>query len=154
MPAEVRENGLGRVFFCFLAGRRGKPMSETVQATPDKTQTWYARLDRALLYLLAGEVGYATLLVIFGLVSTLVAIFARPHSDFFQALSIISLLAIIYFLALPLNMLGGFLGLVLSLRMKGPGAPGAGILLNWIFIATGSWLAIFLFLLLFTTFMR
>ncbi len=127
-------------------------MSEIVQATPAEAQVWYARLDRALLVLLAVEVGYGALLVIFGLVSTLVAIFAHPRSGFLESLSIISLLAILFFLALPLNMLGGFLGLVLGLRLKGPVTPG--ILLNWIYLATGAWLAVFLFLLLFTTYLR
>ncbi len=117
-------------------------MSENLSIQLTKSQMWYSRLDRMLLYLLAGELGYFILLMIGGIVVSVLVYLVNFAPNFDQYQTSILWPVLIYIIALPLNMLGGFAGIVLSIRVNHQGYPGTGHLLNWIFLATTGWLFI------------
>ena len=112
------------------------------QVQPTKGQIWYARLDRLLLYLIAGELGYFMLLMLGGVVVAILVYAVNFAPGFYQYQSRILWPVLIYIVALPLNMFGGFAGIILSIRTNHQGYPGTGHLLNWIFLATTGWLFI------------
>ena len=117
-------------------------MEELHQVQPTKGHIWYARLDRFLLYLIAGELGYFMLLMLAGVVVAILVYTVNFAPDFYQYQSRILWPVLIYIAALPLNMLSGFAGIILSIRTNHQGYPGTGHLLNWIFLATTGWLFI------------
>lgn len=117
-------------------------MEEIAQDKHLNREKRYARLDRLLLYLLTAELGYFILLMVGGIVVT----FFVYVMDFFPfsydyATRILWPVAI-YILALPLNMVGGFLSILLNIRSNHQGYPGTGHLLNWVFLMTTGWLFI------------
>ncbi len=107
-----------------------------------KDQERYVRLDRFLLYLLAGELGYFILLMLGGVVISILVYATDFAPDFYNYQTSVLWPVLIYILALPINLLGGFAGIVLSIRTNHQGYPGTGHMLNWIFIATTAWLFI------------
>jgi hypothetical protein len=118
-------------------------MENTAQVQLGRGQTWYARLDRFLLYLLTAELGYFILLI-FAAVVVAILVYAvdfAPHLPRNYETSILWPV-LIYILALPLNMLGGLASIVLNVRTNHQGYPGTGHLLNWIFLMTTGWLFI------------
>ena len=117
-------------------------MEDGVQERTSKSHMWYARLDRLLLYLLAAELGYFILLMLAGVVVTILVYTMDFAPQFYKYETSILWPVLIYILALPLNLLGGFAGLVLNIRAKHQGYPGTGHLLNWVFLATTAWLFI------------
>jgi len=98
-------------------------MNDSVDITKDRAS--YLRLDRFLLYLLMAELGYFILLIFLYMFSTSILWPVLP-----------------FIIALPLNVLGGLLSIVLNIRTKHEGFPGTGHLLNWIFLMTTGWLFI------------
>ena len=117
-------------------------MDENVQAQVTKSQTQYSRLDKLLLYLLAGELGYFIFLMLAGVVVSILVFAVDFAPDFYGYETSILWPVLIYILALPLNLLGGLAGIILNIRSNHQGYPGTGHLLNWIFIATTGWLFI------------
>lgn len=117
-------------------------MDENLQAQPTKSQKRYARLDKFLLYLLAGELGYFILLMFTGVVVTVLILTIDFSPDFYRYETAILWPVLIYIIALPINLFCGFTGILLSIRTNHRGYPGTGHLLNWIFIATTGWLFI------------
>lgn len=115
-------------------------MEDNIQAKLIKNQMWYARLDKFLLYLLTAELGYFMLLMFAAIVRTLLFYMMDPALDFYTYQASILWPVLAYILALPLNMLGGFAGIVLNIRINYQGYPGTGHLLNWIFLVTTGWL--------------
>jgi hypothetical protein len=116
-----------------------------MESSDQPGSVWYARLDRFLLYLLAIELGYFVLMMLAGIIMALVA-FAGFDLDLQLGRYVTGTLwpVLLYILALPLNMLGGFAGIVLNIRTKHVGYPGTGHLLNWIFLMTTAWIFIVL----------
>ena len=123
-------------------------MDKYVEAKLKKDQEQYSSLDRFLLYLLAGELGYFILLMLAGVVVSILVFTVDFAPDFYSNETSILWPVLIYIVALPVNLFGGFAGIILSIRTNHQGYPGTGHLLNWIFIATTSWL--FILALVFT----
>jgi hypothetical protein len=117
-------------------------MEANFQPPLTKSQQQYWRLDRLLLYLLAGELGYFIFLMLGGIVVTMLVYTIDFAPDFSQYQTSILWPVLLYIVLLPLNLLGGFAGIVLSIRTNHQGYPGTGHLLNWIFLATTAWLFI------------
>jgi hypothetical protein len=117
-------------------------MEDNNQIKPTTSQRFYKWLDRFLLFLITAELGYFTLLILGGIVVAILSYtidfsldFSRYHTSFLWPV-------LPFILALPLNMLGGFAGIVLNLLTKHQGYPGTGHFLNWLFLATTGWLFI------------
>lgn len=117
-------------------------MDEIVQDKVVKRQKKYARLDKLLLYLLAAELGYFILLMVAGITVTFLVYVMDFFPDFYDYVTSILWPVAIYIVALPLNMLGGLLSIILNIRSNHQGYPGTGHLLNWIFLMTTGWLFI------------
>ena len=117
-------------------------MEDNIQTELTKSQTLYMRLDKFLLYLLTAELGYFILLMLAGIVVTALVYAIDFAPKFYKYATSILWPVLIYILALPLNMLGGFASLVLNIRTNQQGYPGTGHLLNWVFLATTAWLFI------------
>ncbi len=117
-------------------------MEDNIQTHIDKDQIRYARLDRFLLYLLAGELGYLILLLLVGVVFTILSFATDFRLDIGSSLFSIFWPMLIYVVAFLLNALGGFAGIVLFIRTKHEGYPGTGHLLNWILLASTAWIFI------------
>jgi hypothetical protein len=117
-------------------------MEELHQVQLTKSQVWYTRLDRFLLYLIAGELGYFMLLMLGGVVVAILVFTVKFSPNFNQYHTSILWPVLIYIVALPFNMLGGFAGIILNICANHQGYPGTGHLLNWIFLATTGWLFI------------
>src|SRR5574342_204512 len=116
-------------------------MGNQIQTTPSEGKTAYARLDRLLLYLLTAELGYFILLMIAGVIVTVLVYATNFAPDLLSKYRTAILWPVApYLLTLPLNLFGGFAGGVLNIRSHHEGYPGTGHLLNWIFLATTSWL--------------
>jgi hypothetical protein len=99
-------------------------------------------LDRFLLYLIAGELGYLILLLIAGIIITILVYFFDFAGNLYMFDTAILWPVLLFILALPLNLFGGFAGLVINIRTNLKGHPGNGHLLNWIYIAPTGWLFI------------
>jgi hypothetical protein len=117
-------------------------MDENKQDKVIKRQKRYARLDKYLLYLLTAELGYFILLMIAGIVVTFLVYVMDLYPDYYDYVTSILWPVAIYIVALPLNMLGGLLSIILNIRSNHQGYPGTGHLLNWIFLMTTGWLFI------------
>jgi hypothetical protein len=117
-------------------------MNDNVESLQSKEEKRYWRLDRFLLYLITGELGYLILLLIAGIVITVLVYFFDFTGKLHLYDTDILWPVLLYILALPLNLFGGFAGLVINIRMNLKGHPGNGHLLNWIYIATTGWLFI------------
>jgi hypothetical protein len=122
-------------------------MEENVNMKQDKDDIRYWRIDRFLLYLLAGELGYFILLIIAGLVFMILTWSTDINLLTVNPNTIIWLI-LIYVVALPVNLYGAFSSLVFTIRTKQKGYPGTGNLLNWIYILNTSWMFIFIILVL------
>jgi len=108
-----------------------------------KAQIWYAKLDKFLLYLLTVELGYFVLLILGGVIFAILAyaINFLPHiGSGYQTAILWPVL--LYIIALPINMVGGFASIVLNVRTNHEGYPGTGHLLNWVFLMSTGWLFI------------
>jgi len=114
-------------------------MNDSVDITKDRAS--YLRLDRFLLYLLMAELGYFILLIFAGLVAAIFEFLIGLPSLYMFSTSILWPV-LPFIIALPLNVLGGLLSIVLNIRTKHEGFPGTGHLLNWIFLMTTGWLFI------------
>ena len=114
-------------------------MNDSVDITKDRAS--YLRLDRFLLYLLMAELGYFILLIFAGLVAAIFEFLIGLPSLYMFSTSILWPV-LPFIIALPLNVLGGLLSIVLNIRIKHEGFPGTGHLLNWIFLMTTGWLFI------------
>ncbi len=111
------------------------------QSLSERTHIWYLRLDRFLLYLLAGELGYFVFLILAAVAVALFTAVTDFTPDFFGRYATGILWPVgPYILALPLNMLGGFASLALNIYAKHEGYPGTGHLLNWFFLMSTGWL--------------
>ena len=125
-------------------------MEDDVQVQPEKRVSWltrvstnlYKRVDTYLLYLLAAELGYFIFLMVAGVVFAVLVLLIDLDLKLYRYETSILWPVLVYILALPLNLLGGFAGLVLNICSKHQGYPGTGHLLNWIFLATTAWLFI------------
>ena len=117
-------------------------MEDNIQARLAKGQKLYAHLDKLLLYLLTVELGYFVLLMFVGVVFAILAFTIHFEPDVSKYATSILWPVLIYILALPLNMMGGFASIVLNIRTKHQGYPGTGHLLNWVFLMTTGWLFI------------
>jgi hypothetical protein len=117
-------------------------MEDDYPTQPKKELIWYMRLDRFLLYLLTIELGYFILLMLAGVVLAILiyTIDFAPRVSGYETSILWPVL--LYILALPLNMLGGFASIVLNIRTNHQGYPGTGHLLNWIFLMATGWLFI------------
>ena len=111
-------------------------MEENIQTKASISQIRYERLDKYLLFLVTGELGYIGLL---GLVFAVLAILSYTtdfstilfqHRIVFRDISFGLLL--LFALALVLNMIGGFASAVLHVASKRQGYPGTGHFLNWL----------------------
>jgi len=121
----------------------------TDQATPTqyaKAARLYARLDGFLLNLLAAELGYFIFLMVCGVVVAILVYatnFSLDSAIFTKMSGYASSIlwpVLLYVIALPLNMFGGFAGIVLNIHTRHQGYPGTGHLLNWIFLMSTAWL--------------
>ena len=117
-------------------------MEEIAQDELLNRQKRYARLDRFLLYLLTAELGYFILLMVGGIIITFLVYVMDFFPYFYDYATSILWPVAIYILALPLNMVGGFLSIILNIRSNHQGYPGTGHLLNWVFLMTTGWLFI------------
>jgi hypothetical protein len=117
-------------------------VESNVQSQLEKNQMRYTRLDKYLLYLLAAELGYFILLMVAGVLVTILVNAIDFAPNFFDNPISIFLPVLVYIIALPFNMLGGFASIVLNIRSNHQGYPGTGHLLNWVFLMTTGWLFI------------
>lgn len=117
-------------------------MTDNPPAQSEKSQIWYARLDRFLLYLLAVELGYFILLMLAGVVVAVLVYAVDFETDIWDYATSILWPVLLYIVALPLNMLCGLASIVLNIRTKHQGYPGTGHLLNWVFLMATGWLFI------------
>jgi hypothetical protein len=122
-----------------ILGGINSMMNDSVDITKDRAS--YLRLDRFLLYLLMAELGYFILLIFAGLVAAIFEFLIGLPSLYMFSTSILWPV-LPFIIALPLNVLGGLLSIVLNIRTKHEGFPGTGHLLNWIFLMTTGWLFI------------
>ncbi len=107
----------------------------------EKMQNIYKRTDRALLWLLTGELGYFILLIILGIVTAIIALLdLSPYGIYLFTGSVLNWAIILpYSIALIGNVAGGFSGALLYTITKQEGYPGTGHLLNWIFLMSTGW---------------
>lgn len=117
-------------------------MADDTQVQSAKSQAWYTRLDRLLLYLLAVELGYFVLLMLAGVVVAILVYAVDFDPDIGDYATSILWPVLLYIVALPLNVLGGLASIVLNIRIGHQGYPGTGHLLNWVFLMTTGWLFI------------
>lgn len=117
-------------------------MENGVQSRFSRAQMRYSRLDRSLLYLLAGELGYFILLIVGGVIVAALVFAVDFSPEVSRYASVILWPFLPFIVALPLNMAGGFASIVLNIRANHQGYPGTGHLLNWIFLMTTGWLFI------------
>jgi hypothetical protein len=121
------------------------------QKDPDlqaKGPIWYKRLDKFLLILMTSELGYFMLLIFFGVIYAITRLFITFDISLWRFNTGILWPVLFFIIALPLNIIGGFIGLVLNIVTKHKGYPGTGHMLNWIFLMTTGWL--FILALVFT----
>jgi hypothetical protein len=116
---------------------------------PGKIESLYNRLDRLLLHLLTVELGFFVLLMIAVLVWILLLLCVPDfyHRRIASADILLWPLAAYAFL-FPVNLVGGFIGIVQYLRMNRRDFPGTGHLINWLFIMTDGWLIILVLLVM------
>lgn len=108
-----------------------------------KDQTRYTKLNRFLLHLLSIELGYFVLLIFGGVIVAILAYKIDFLSDvLYDYDSAIFWPVLLFIITLPINMIGGFISIMLNIRLKHEGYPGTGHLLNWIFLMTTGWLFI------------
>ena len=117
-------------------------MTDNVQVQSGKSQTWYTRLDRFLLYLLAVELGYFIFLMLASVIVTVLVYAVNFELDIGDYVTSVLWPVLPYIVALPLNMLCGMAGIVQNIRTKHQGYPGTGHLLNWVFLMSTGWLFI------------
>ena len=126
----------------------GVKVNETNPDKEKKLITDYQRLGKGLLYYLACELGY--FIFIFILI-TLSALFtAESNTRFLQPGILITILGIPLLIACIGNLICGFVSLVMTISMDYQGIPGIGLLLNWLFIISTSWIFIFVLFLFFS----
>lgn len=111
--------------------------------TPSDT---YQKLDRAALWLLAGEFSGAALLLTIWLLMIVGNLISAGAFDFGYRTGevIAAVIAFSYALAYLANLTIGVLGLVRYAQEGREGYPGTGHLLNWMLVATTLWVALFL----------
>jgi hypothetical protein len=97
---------------------------------------------------MTSELGYFMLLIFFGVIYAIIRLFSNFEIDLWRFNTGILWPVLFFIIALPLNIIGGFIGLVINLITKHEGYPGTGHLLNWIFLMTTGWL--FILALVFT----
>lgn len=109
---------------------------------PAAPATWQ-RLDRFLLWLMAGELGYLFVALLLGLAALVAGTLAARASGLSpMASSLLPLAVVLPLLAAYLgNLVGAFWSLVLMIRGQAPAALSAapGILLNLILVGATSW---------------
>lgn len=111
------------------------------QNTPDDLEKRYWKLDRFLLHLLAGEIGYYLFLIIAGFFGFL---FMRVFFSDFDlsgiSATVTLILVLAYILLLPVNAVGALLSILATIKGKRQGFPGVGHLLNWILLVANAWI--------------
>jgi hypothetical protein len=97
----------------------------------------YQKLDRAALWLVAGEFGLAAILLLLTILMIIGNLISYDAFDLdYSAGEIITLvLALVYGLAYLGNLAIGVMGLYLYATEKREGYPGTGHLLNWILLS-------------------
>jgi hypothetical protein len=100
-------------------------MEDSIQTKPSISQIWYERLDRGLLFLVTGELGYLILFALcFGILALLY--YTSDLSDFLHRYSYGKYLFwpfLPIILALLLNTIGGFMSAVLHIATKAQAIP-------------------------------
>jgi hypothetical protein len=103
----------------------------------------YKKLNKGLLYLLAGELGYFILMIILVIIFSLIP---TPYSDHRYSGPLSATNGLFPWALIPLfigfagNLFGGIASLYLTIKKDPESFPGAGHFLNWMFILTTCWI--------------
>lgn len=101
----------------------------------------YKKLNKGLLYLLSGELGYFILMIIIVIIFSLI-----PQSSSSYSGSVLGVNSLFPWVVIPLffgfagNLFGGVASLYLTIKKDPEGFPGTGHFLNWMFIMTTCWI--------------
>jgi hypothetical protein len=103
----------------------------------------YKKLNKGLLYLLSGELGYFILMIIFVVIFSLIPQ-DYNHNSYSGSMSAVNGLfpwaLIPLFIGFAGNLFGGVASLYLTIKKDPEGFPGTGHFLNWMFIMTTCWI--------------
>jgi hypothetical protein len=103
----------------------------------------YKKLNKGLLYLLSGELGYFILMIIFVVIFSLIP---RHNNLSSYSSSLPGVDELFPWVLIPLfigfigNLFGGGASLYLTIKKDPEGFPGTGHFLNWMFIMTTCWI--------------
>lgn len=116
-------------------------LQKTDEVSERKSQ--YKKLNKGLLYLLSGELGYFFLMIICMVVSLFIprgGEFLRTSGSSSGIFSLFPWILIPLFIGFAGNLLGGGASLYLTIKEDQEGFPGTGHLLNWMFIMSTCWI--------------
>ncbi len=121
--------------------------------TSKPTEVTIGRLNRFALYYLGGELAYLALLILIGLCSLSVMLISSSGTGLFynsDAQGVVAVAILLpYGLAYVGNLAVGLWSLYIYVREQSEGLPGAGILLNWIFLVSTFWIFLFILIVFF-----